>query len=281
MHKLARRIRARQEAAAELIELLEDNTPWRRSAGRFRGVEPGRLATIARDLLAITVKQQMTWQDPSGYKPLRSWVDAVEALGILVMQDGHMPPETMRGFASPHERAPAIVINTKDNPRARVFTAIHELGHLAWALSGAPGAGSEAWCNQFAGDVLMPASDFRAQFLAAGALERQARVHRLALLFGVTPFAAAVRIARLGLLPGDAGNHLVDEIKGRPAPAHDPGGNFYLNKVAWLGPTFIRLVLEAVDEQAVTLSNAAGLLGAKVSQFDRLRQTVDSRAGSG
>jgi hypothetical protein len=82
-------------------------------------------------------------------------------------------------------------------------------------------------------------------------------------------------------LPAETRDALVDSIRSRPAPQRRPGGNFYLNKVAWLGPAFIRLVLEAVDEQAVTLSNAAGLLGVKVSQFDTLRTTVETRAAMG
>ncbi len=280
MHKLARRIRERQEAAIELMDLLGDETPWRRVAAQFHGQRPGALAAVARELLAISVDEQTSWSDSSGYLPLRSWVDAIERLGVLVMQDGSMTPEEMRGFAAFHELAPAIVANTKDDPRARAFTVIHEFGHLAWAVSGARGAGDETWCNQFAGEVLMPEPEFSEAF-AGLRLPPDARVPSLALLFGVTPLAAAVRIASLGLLPAETRDALVDSIRSRPAPQRRPGGNFYLNKVAWLGPAFIRLVLEAVDEQAVTLSNAAGLLGVKVSQFDTLRTTVETHAAMG
>lgn len=280
MHKLARRIRERQYAAVELMDLLDDETSWGRVAERFRGQSPGALAATARELLGISVDEQTSWSDSSGYLPLRSWVDAIERLGILVMQDGSMTPEEMRGFAAFHDQAPAIVANTKDDPRARTFTVVHELGHLAWAASGARGPGDEAWCNRFAGEVLMPESEFSEAF-ARLRLPPDARVTSLALLFGVTPLAAAVRIASLGLLPSAAGQDLVESIRSRPAPERSPGGNFYLNKVSWLGPAFIRLVLEAVDEQALTLSNAAGLLGVKVSQFDRLRTTVETRTAMG
>ena len=45
-----------------------------------------------------------------------------------------------------------------------------------------------------------------------------------------------------------------------------------------LGPGFIRLVLGAAEANAVPLSNAAGLLGVKVNNFGRLRETIESRA---
>jgi Zn-dependent peptidase ImmA (M78 family) len=280
MRKLARRIRARQDAAAEILDLLEDESPWLRVRSRLQHRPSDGLPAELRSMLAVTVEQQIAWQDPNGYKPLKAWIDAVESLGVLVMQDGTMAPEVMRGFASEHHETPAIVINSKDDPRARAFTVIHEVAHLVWTATDASGHASEAWCNRFAADVIMPAPEFRAAFADLGRLGLEQRTAALALAFGVTPLAAAVRVARLGLVDNDRGDALVEDVRSRKAPPRSRGGNFYRNKVTWLGPSFIRLVLEAVDEQALTLSSASGLLGAKVGQFDKLRQTLDDRAGA-
>ncbi len=99
----------------------------------------------------MSVDQQARWADPVGYTALRAWVDAVESQEALVMQDGGLPVDLVRGFASPHADVPVIVVNTNDDPRARAFTVIHEFGHLVLAATGATvGPETEPWCNQFA-----------------------------------------------------------------------------------------------------------------------------------
>ncbi len=194
LRKLARRVRDRQDAAVEIYELIEESPPWE-NAGT--GMSAGRdAAKSARATLGISVEEQFAWNDPVGYEALRSWVDAVEGLGVLVMQDGSLGLDALRGFASLHPQVPAILINTKDDPRPRAFTVIHELGHVVNPTA------SEVWCNEFAGDVLMPTDALRA-VVERHASERPAKwVNHVARLFSVTPLAVAVRVARVGLCSG-------------------------------------------------------------------------------
>jgi Zn-dependent peptidase ImmA (M78 family) len=279
MHRLARRVRQRQNAAAELYDLLDEAPQWPTSARLLSRVERDTLASVTRQRLGVSLDEQLSWDDPSGYAPLRAWVDAVERQGVLVMQDGSMEVETLRGFASMHESVPAIVVNTRDHPSARAFTVIHEFGHLALAATGAlVGSNTEAWCNRFAGEVLMPADALRSEFAEARGSDLE-RVGAVARRFGVTRYAAAVRIAGLGLLSRPDADRLIGMFRkqGHP-PRSGGGGNYYRNKITWLGPAFVRLVLEAAEGQAVTLSNAAGLLEAKVDHFQTLRKTLDQRS---
>jgi Zn-dependent peptidase ImmA (M78 family) len=283
MRALARRVAERQAAAAELFDALEETPQWAEVIAELRSAEATDLSRIARDRLGITLTEQFSWRDPVGYTPLRAWVDAVEQLGVFVMQDGSMPVTTLRGFAALHPTVPAIVVNTKDDPRARAFTVVHELGHHILAARGNTPHGSDAelWCNEFAGQVLVPTDALHQVYASAyqGDLER--RIYDVALMFGVTPLAAAVRVARSELLPRAEADALIARIRLREPAERKPGGNYYRNKVTWLGPAFIRLVLDAADGQALTLSNAAGLLEAKVNQFPTLRARVDERAEFG
>ena len=281
MHKLIRRVRERQEAADELSDALDEPLRWAQVAAQLTGVARGTLPEQVRELLGVSVAEQRGWNDREGYRGLRAWVDAVEACGVLVMQDGSMPVPTMRGFAAIHSTVPAIVVNTKDDARARVFTLIHELGHLVLAATGSQvGPETETWCDEFAGQLLMPLSDLSEVFrFTSGSIEQ--RVDQVAHEFGVTPLAAAVRLARTELMPQWKADSVIETITGRPPRQRSSGGDYYRNKVTWLGPSFVRLVLDAVDGQVVTLSSAAGLLGAKVNHFQRLRETVDSRAEFG
>lgn len=281
MRALARRVRARQTAAVELYDLLDEDPPWPLFDLEYADT-PMQLAARAREALGIPLDAQRSWQDRSGYEPLRKWVDAVEAAGVLVMQDGSLTVEDMRGFASTHETVPAIVANTNDDPRARAFTVLHEFGHLLRARAGRPtGPNTERWCDDLASELLMPHAEFEQDFLRRREPNLLRRVDAIALLYGVTPLAAAVRLARLRIVPQDAIDEVILEIRRRSEEAQrseSGGGDYYRTKVGRLGPSFIQLVFAALDSQAVSYPVAAELLGAKVNHFPALRERVVERA---
>ena len=196
------------------------------------------------------------------------------------MHDGTLPINEMRGFVAEHPDAPAIVVNTRDDPRARVFTILHELGHLWLATSGVRAPNPEAWCEDFAGQVLMPralAENALAR-LMAGRASHIAAVDGVALVFGVTPRAAAVRLSLYGLLSKKIVSEVLQEIGERAGPAGSSGGDYYRTQIARLGPSFIRLVFSALDGQAVTYPVASTLLDVKASNFEKLRGYLDQRA---
>jgi Zn-dependent peptidase ImmA (M78 family)/transcriptional regulator with XRE-family HTH domain len=280
MQLLARRIRDRQEAAVELYEALGQPPPWLEAVKTFEAADLASLPQVARTVLGVSRDEQRGWADD--YAPLRGWTDAVEALGVLVMQDGSMGVDEMRGFASVHPAVPAIVANTQDEPRARAFTVVHEFGHLVLAARGVPaGPDTERWCNQFAGAVIMPPDWFAEAFRASAGRPLLARVDALSRTFGVTPLAAAVNVAQAGLASHADTNATIDQIRQRAAAGERRrgGGNYYLNQIASFGPGFIRLVFSALDSQAVTYPTASALLGrVKVNHFERLRDELSHRA---
>src|SRR5215218_446136 len=196
---LVRRVRQRQEAAVELLELLDDHPVWPEVLNELSGVRTGTAARVVRNRLGISLEEQASWRDHTGYTPLRHWIDAVEELGVLVVQDGTLPVDLMRGFASLHTEVPAIVVNTQDDPRARVFTLIHELGHLLRGEQ-ASSASLERWLERFAGDVLMPRDALMEALASHGLTDGLRRFDVIALQFGVTPRAAIVRSTREGLI---------------------------------------------------------------------------------
>jgi Zn-dependent peptidase ImmA (M78 family) len=108
-------------------------------------------------------------------------------------------------------------------------------------------------------------------------------VDGLALMYGVTPNAMAVRLSRQHLVSGEDAAAVIERIQERwrgMAPSAG-GGNYYRTTVARLGPSFIRLVFTALDSQAVSFPVAAGVLGVKVNNFPKLRETMMSRSGLG
>lgn len=277
MQVLARKVRDRQLAAVELYDLLEIGPPWM-TAHDDMEVVGWPVPEVTRHALGITLEEQTSWRDPAGYVPLRRWVDAVEDLGVLVMQDGTLPVELMRGFAVKDPLVPVVVLNMQDDPRARVFTLLHELAHLIRiALRLTDDDDTEDWCETFAGEILVPPPALEQ---ALHEIERHRPidiVDAVALRFGVTPLAAAVRIAHSDHWPRDTCIEVIREIKLRPRRDRSPGGDYYWTQIGRLGPSFIRLVFGALEGQAVTYPVASGLLGVKSSNFEKLRDYLGRR----
>lgn len=285
MHLLARRIRRRQDAAAELYEDLEEPEQWSATRRQLRGMPPAALARFARRILRVSADEQMSWAQGDKYAPLRGWIDAVESLGVLVMQDGSMPLGVMRGFASVHDVVPAIVVNNADVPRARAFTVLHEFGHLIMDAAGvSPGPRAEQWANDFAGEVAIPRDWLEDELHAVRGLSLLKRVESIARRFGVTSLAAAVRVRRSGLAPKDEAEDVIRIIRGRGEPdePEQQGGQYYRNTISKLGPTYIGLVFSALDSEVVSYPVASALLGdVKVNFFDTLREYLARRRADG
>ena len=280
---VARKVTERQLTALDIYEVMEEPPPWLSYVEQFAAVESPDLAARTRKLLGVSRDEQHSWTQDT-YAPLRAWRSAVEELGVLVMQDGPVPVDEMRGFASiePHA-VPAVLINNKDDPRARAFTLIHEFAHIVLAARGelTPGERTERWCEEFAGRVLMPADWLREEYVTASpAPSPLARVQEVASSFHVTPLAAAVRLARTEVAPRHEIEAVIKELRGRSFDDREDegGGSYYVNQIARFGPAYLRLVFTALDAQAVTLPTASALLdGVRVKYFEPLRDRLEGR----
>ncbi len=271
MRSLARRVPALQEEAEALFDAIEEPPTWPEAAELFRSSDDlVRLGERLRDLVGVPLELQKEAArvDQQGYRVFRVWREAIESLGILVLQDGSLPLDEMRGFASPGARVPAVVINTNDNVRARLFTMLHELSHI---LSPEP---NEAQSDEFAGVTLMPPEPFGADFEHAPGASLLERIDWLARTYGTTSDATAVRVGWYRLATWDEVGQVRETIRGRFPGARPSGGNHYRNIIARMGPGFVGRVLDAVGQSAVSELAGARILGVRVEAFDRLRREL-------
>lgn len=124
---------------------------------------PVDLAYLIREVLGITLEIQYSWKDH--YTALRSWISAVESLGVLVFHIKNVELKHIRGFSISERPFPVVGINSKDSPRGRIFTLLHELSHIALQNGGLcdlhelesdNDESIETYCNRVAGEVLVP-----------------------------------------------------------------------------------------------------------------------------
>jgi hypothetical protein len=275
MRALARRVPALQDEVDALFASTEEELRWPVAFADLRHAPPIASTDALRVAVGVSVDDQKkaAREDRQGYRAFRLWREAIEDLGVLVIQDGGLTVEEMRGFVSPHDRVPAIVINTNDDVRARLFTLVHELGHLIWPTV------PEAEFDRFGGTVLLPSKSFAVDFASAAGPTLLEKVDTLARAYAVTPDAAAVRIGWLELAPWQEINEVRDAIRRRGGPRRATGGNHYRNVIARLGPGLVGRALAAVDEGAVTDLAASRLLGVRVPSLGSLRKELSGAPG--
>lgn len=307
LRKLVRRMHDLRATALDLAEDLDELEerfpPIRIRATLDEAAEAA--AARARRWLGISIAQQRGWRDPK--KAFAEWRAALERVGVLVYVElgAHsVPADEVRGFCLAERRAPLIAVNNDDAKAARVFTLIHELGHLLLRESAMsadlelddPGrtraSRVEAWCNRFAGAFLVPAD----------ALERDLRGRAMASVLSADPqradeslddglltlaadYAVSVEVVvrRFAIFGWIAGRHYAawrdawyrrhpfretkrPKGKGGPSPARLAPTRF--------GMGFLSLVYSAYWSDAVSALEVGDLVGGKLKTVKALESDV-------
>ena len=180
---LVRDLRARQSLVRTVLEDDQDVQPlaFVGSASMTDGV--AALAASIEQMLGMTRAQFRAQKDvDSAFKLLR---ERAEGAGVFVLLIGNLgsyhsaiPVEAFRGFAVADQIAPFVVINDGDAKAAWSFTLLHELAHLWLGATGVSGGGApemkiERFCNDVAGEFLLPQTDVQVINIAGLELNSQ------------------------------------------------------------------------------------------------------------
>lgn len=117
-----------------------------------------KVAKIIRKILKIDYSIQKTWKKEEAFNYLRR---NIEDNGVLVFQSKDLPVNLMRGMAIYEQVLPIIIVNRKDDLKARCFSLIHELVHIMLRTSSVcdfleNSNKIEVYCNKIAGECLVP-----------------------------------------------------------------------------------------------------------------------------
>jgi Zn-dependent peptidase ImmA (M78 family) len=183
--------------------------------------------------------------------------------------------EEFRGFALSDDYAPLIFVNGADAKSAQMFTLAHELAHL-WlgqeGLSGFEGifpGGSdvEDWCNQAAGEFLVPATEMRDSWRD---VRREADPFQvLARRFKVSPIVVGRRALDLRLVGREEFFSFYNDYIGqeRRRSGGPTGGDFYNNQNTRVGELFATQVVRAALDGRVGFQEAYDLTGLRGGAF--------------
>ena len=124
------------------------------------------IARRVRECLGVSVAAQIAWRDDSS--ALRMWRQAVENAGISVFR-GPFKDHNYSGFCLHDVEFPIIYINSSMTKNRQIFTIFHEMAHILMGKGGVDfrspilvGDRTEAACNRFAAEVLLPGNVFLA-----------------------------------------------------------------------------------------------------------------------
>ncbi len=234
-------------------------------------------------MLGITRTQYRAQKDAeSAFAILR---ERAEHAGVFVLLIGNLgshhsaiPVETFRGFAIADPVAPFVVINDGDARVAWSFTLIHELAHLWLGATGVSGGGApemkiERFCNDVAGEFLLPRADVEAINVAGLDLDAQiAVVTDHASRFLVSRQMVAYGLFKAGRITLEAWRALEAGIRERWAAERrrekeqlkgSNGPSYYVVRRHRLGHAMLDFARRYMDAGALSPSKAAKVLGLK------------------
>ena len=284
-----------QSTAEELLVALNRETKvtlpkLRLSSG------PDDEAARVRQALGIGVEDQYSWHDP--YEALRRWRAGIERSGVLVFQLP-TPLKDTRGFSLPSRRAPAIVVSSKDHPRARQFSLFHELAHLltdtsalcdmeiTWGGHDREHQAVEKFCNQFAGAVLVPQDALLAQELvkpirrpkpwsdeALSELSDRFKVSREVILRRLLDLKLATRDLYLRKREDWM------ELARRQPKKKSKGGQSPAKRCVYeQGVPYVALVLESLGGDKITYAQATDYLGVRAKHLAKIAEVMVDTKG--
>jgi Zn-dependent peptidase ImmA (M78 family) len=287
--------------ALHILEMLGDEPETLGVTAQISD-DPESIAARARSRLGVSLDQQSRWGEPD--KAFKAWREAVESAGVLVfvLSGAHhqVPLGEVRGFAIAERPIPVVVVNGGDRTNGRIFTLMHELGHVVLGESAienelepdaemlTPDHAIETFCNRFAASVLMPRDALLAEPIVAAriggrsvwtdaeiaALSRRYCVSREALLLRLVEFGRADRAfyqtKRLEYARQYA--ELDEEAEaGGFAPYH-------YQVLGHLGRGFAGLVLQGYYNGRLTLSSVSGYLGMQAKSVPLIERAIFNAA---
>ena len=243
---------------------------------------PELIAAEYRKLFDLNLETQRKIKD--AYRLFSYLRDVLEDSNVLVFQFS-MPVEDARGFALADDLPSIAVINTKDTIEARLFTLMHEFGHilLGETVIDIPDESLknrnnvERWCNAFSSSFLLPEESARALFIRYhDRLTETDILNSLSRKYKVSKATLLIKMLELNYIS----NQEFEEVMSRYV--REGAGKKTEEKkkmirvtsdqrcLSEMGNKFVSLVANNFDKEFITYGDALSYLSIKSKNFDRV-----------
>ncbi len=272
-----RRARRLQKISKELSENLNANLNKLVSIVK-QSEDAKKIAEKYREEFKFDETKQKKFKTP--YELFNFLRDTIEDKNIIVFQIS-MPIEDARGFTLVDDSPAVIVVNSKDQIEARIFTLMHEFGHVLLNESGVSmpenslfvkGIGNvEKWCNDFSSAFLLP------EALAKTEFSQNKDVGKLSRAYKVSKAMLFYNMHRLNFISKQQYGAFIDKYKPeilKPKAKAEKKGGFRPTAdkqcLSERGQKFVSLVVNNVDKGFITHSDALDYLSIKSNNLDKV-----------
>jgi len=229
------------------------------------------------------------------YDALNGWRDAIERQGVLVMHLNGVDVEEVRGIAIAEPAFPLIAVNGRDSPYGRVFTLVHEFVHLMLGATGMSNMRvarqprtheqrTEWFCNQVAGEVLVPKEELLSHEDVRGTSRTvdwaDEIISDLARYFHVSREVVVRRLAIIGLATNDFYRQKRQQYARERQAAKKPTDiRIPMSRriIRAIGRPFARIAMDAYYREAISSSDLAELLGARLKHLHAVEELLGGR----
>lgn len=289
-----REAQSRRDVLLELVEEGEDE-PTRFDHRASLKEAPEALAEKVRKVLGVSLEKQAI-RDPN--QCFSFWRGLLEDQGVVVFQIADVKETEARGFSISESQLPVIAVNRKDNPKSRVFTAIHEFIHIMLKTGGLcdlqdepdgrkpEEQGVEIFCNRVAGAVLVPENNLMSEPIVLGKGKNKTwsddEIVKLANKYGVNREVVLRRLLIFSKTTKEfyeekraqyqkeykefAEREKKKKKKGFLPPANDA--------VSALGRPYVHTVLDAFHQERLTASRVSDYLGVQFKHVSKIEALI-------
>lgn len=253
---------------------------------------------------AQTIKRVLSFPEYTQFtdnkKYLKAITQAIEEHNIFISITGSnqsnksISLEQAQGFAISDDFAPFIFVNTKNTTNAKIFTLVHEIVHLFINQSGisenplnyrtpdCPEDIIENFCNDVAGEILLPSVSFKNEFSKLSAPLSEC-INSLSKTFLVSELAVCVKLWRLRMITFNDYTIQYSEIKEKieyylieknKKLSQQKGGDYYNNIRLKNGSLLSSLVYTAYRHGDILARDLGTILNVKVGNIDHYFSSI-------
>ena len=217
----------------------------------------------------------------NSYEMFNHLRNRLEDFNIAVFQFS-MPVEDARGFVFADEYPFVIVVNTKDSIEARIFSLMHEFGHILLRQSAidlpdvsVSKGNVEMWCNEFSASFLLPKKTAIEIFESErGNLTEADALKRMSARYKVSKAMLLVKMLDLGYIKKDEYDGILDRYKRVQKEEIRAGIPSDVRCLSEMGSKFVSLVADNYGKKKITYTDALNYLSIKSRNFDKVLAKV-------
>ncbi len=287
IHLLMRKARAFQ---ISLEELNSGENPAKPIITQQLTIDPSfdiqDVVLQVRNALDVSLAEQFGWVDID--EALEAWRNKFFDVGIYVFKDAFGKEHAdYSGFCLYDIEFPIIYVNNSTAKSRQIFTLFHELAHLLTQTSGVlvpeelflaelalSNRRLEVFCNRLAGHILVPDYALEHEInMLPRALSPREDVQTLATRFSVSREVIFRKFLDRELVSAKEYEKAKTEWDAQVKPRHG-GGNYYINKLSYLGEKYVSLAFKRYYENLITEVELASYLDVKPKNLNKLEDTL-------